>query len=81
MAVPTLSVPSFPPSDPQPNESRPIDRVIGGLLRNLDILGTAQVRVASDLESLPLTIEEVLEQSRRASRTSPAVADPSRKRE
>ena len=59
MALPTVSVPSFSPSDRQPNETRRIDNLIGSLLHSLEILGAAQVRVAAELESLPLTIDEV----------------------
>jgi hypothetical protein len=48
------------PSDPQQDEPRRIDHLIGSLLHSLKILGAAQVRVAAELESSPLTIDEVM---------------------
>lgn len=59
MAFSKVPVPSFSPSDPQQDETRRIDRLIGSLIRSLEILGAAQVRVAAELESLPLTIDEI----------------------
>jgi hypothetical protein len=79
MAAAKLPLPVHP-THPQRDESRRIDNLIGSLLHSLDILGTANLRVAAELEAFPLTIDEVLEKSRRA-QTSTAVADPSRKRE
>jgi len=57
------------PSDPQRDEPRRIDRLIGSLLHSLDILGAARLRVAAELEPRPgepLTIDEILDRSRRS---------------
>jgi hypothetical protein len=51
------------PSDPKQNESRRIDNLIGSLLHSLEILGAAKLRVAAELESSPLTIDEVIDGS------------------
>jgi hypothetical protein len=63
MAVPTVSVPSFFPSDPQQDKPRSIDNVIGLLLRSLEVLGAAQSRVAAELAASPLTIQELKRKS------------------
>lgn len=59
MAFPKLQSSSHFPQD----ETRRIDRLIGSLLHSLDVLGTATLRVAAELEASPLTIEELKQKS------------------
>jgi len=57
------------PTRPQQDEPRCIDNLIGSLLHSLDILGAARFRVAAELEPRPgepLTIDEILDRSRRS---------------
>jgi hypothetical protein len=47
------------PSDPQRDKPRCIDNLIRSLLHSLDILGTAKLRVAAELESSTFTIDDL----------------------